>query len=52
MADGINILIPIIAVVVALVIAVPVACRLAVAKKSEAGCGKNWHCGGKSKKHH
>ena len=33
MADGINILIPIIAVVIALVIAVPVACKLAVAKK-------------------
>ena len=33
MANGINILIPIIAVVVALVIAVPVACKLAVAKK-------------------
>ena len=33
MANGINILIPIIAVVIALVIAVPVACKLAVAKK-------------------
>ena len=33
MANGINILIPIIAVVIALVIAVPVACKFAVAKK-------------------
>ena len=33
MANGINILIPIIAVVIALVIAVPVACKLAVAQK-------------------
>ena len=47
MANGINILIPIIAVVIALVIAVPVACKLAV-----AGCRKDWHCGRKSKKHH
>ena len=33
MANGINILIPIIAVVIALVIAVPVACKLPLPRK-------------------
>ena len=37
MANGINILIPIIAVVIALVIAVPVACKFVVAKKGKEG---------------
>ena len=52
MANGINILIPIIAVVIALVIAVPVACKLAVAKKVKQDAEKIRHCGRKSKKHH
>ena len=50
MADGINILIPLFAAK-----SLRWSCGLLIAcrcQESEAGCGKDWHCGGKSKKHH